>query len=63
MQYYKGNPITIIIIFNIILAASARNDNKMITKKEPKNVKRRQRKIYSKTIQAFFLLSFYSFKW
>lgn len=36
IQYYKGKSITIIIFFNNILTASARNDNKMITKKEPK---------------------------
>ena len=40
MQQYKGEYITIIIFYNDILTASARNDNKMITKKEPKNLKR-----------------------
>ena len=42
MQYYKGKFITIINIYNNKMTASARNDNKMITKKEPKNVKRQQ---------------------
>lgn len=42
MQQYKGKYIIIIIKYYIFMAASARNDNKMITKKEPKNVKRQQ---------------------
>ncbi len=41
MQQYKGKYIIRIIVCNNFLTASARNDNKMITKKEPKNIKRR----------------------